>query len=70
MTRCYLLCRPIEQGLEGEAVLQGEVRWSLQYSCLEISMDTGAWEASPPGHKELDTTEQLSLSPCTPRAVS
>lgn len=28
MTRCYLLCRPIEQGLEGEAVLQGELRWS------------------------------------------
>ena len=29
----------------------------LQYSCLENSMDRGAWQASPWGHKELDTTE-------------
>ena len=29
----------------------------LQYSCLENSMDYSPW-----GHKELDTTEQLSLS--------
>ena len=32
--------------------------YPLQYSCLENSMDRGAWQ----GHKELDTTEQLSLS--------
>ena len=33
----------------------------LQYSCLENSMDRGAWQAtSPPDHKESDTTEQLS----------
>ena len=36
---------------------------SLQYSCLENSMDKGAWQAiySPWGHKESDMTEQLSL---------
>ena len=32
--------------------------YPLQHSCLENSMDRGAWQ----GHKELDTTEQLSLS--------
>ena len=34
----------------------------LQYSCLENSMDRGAWWAtkSPWGHKELDTTAWLS----------
>ena len=33
----------------------------LQYSCLENSMDRGAWWAtySPWGCKELDTTKQL-----------
>ena len=32
----------------------------LQYSCLEKSMDRGAWQASSPrGCKESDTTEQL-----------
>ena len=30
----------------------------LQYSCLEIVMDRGAWWA----HKELDTIEELTLS--------
>ena len=34
--------------------------YSLQYSCLENPMDTGAWWASPWGRKELDTTERLS----------
>ena len=30
----------------------------LQYSCLENSMDRGAWRATVhEGHKELDTTE-------------
>jgi len=30
----------------------------LQYSCLENSMDRGAWQAyTPQGHKESDTTE-------------
>ena len=34
----------------------------LQYSCLENSIDRGAWQASLWGRKESDTTEQLSLS--------
>ena len=35
----------------------------LQYSCLENSMDRGTWEAtySAGGHKELDSTERLTL---------
>ena len=34
----------------------------LQYSCLENSMDRGAWWATlQGGHKESDTTEQLTL---------
>ena len=33
----------------------------LQYSCLENSMDRGAWRAySPWGLRELDMTEQLT----------
>ena len=33
------------------------------YSCLENSMDRGAWRATHPwGRKELDMTEQLTLS--------
>ena len=36
--------------------------YPLQYSCLENSMDTGAWQATvhPWGHKESDTTERLT----------
>ena len=36
---------------------------ALQYSCLENSMDRGASEVtySAEGHKELDTTERLTL---------
>ena len=34
---------------------------SLQYSCLENSMDRGAWWATVHGVTELDTAEQLSL---------
>ena len=34
----------------------------LQYSCLENSMDRGAWWASPWGQKKPDTTEWLTLS--------
>ena len=34
----------------------------FQYSCLEDSMDRGSLVGySPPGHKELDMTEQLTL---------
>ena len=33
----------------------------LQDSCLENPMDREAWQASPWGHKESDTTEQPTL---------
>ena len=37
--------------------------YSLQCSCLENSMDRGAWRAaSPLGRKESDTTEQLTFA--------
>ena len=34
----------------------------LQYSCLENSMDRGAWWATVQGVTELDMTEQLSTA--------
>ena len=34
----------------------------LQYSCLENSMDRGAWQVTAHGVTELDTTERLTLS--------
>ena len=45
---------PLENGLTGCLV--------LHYSCLESSMDRGGRQVSPRGPKELDTTEQLTLS--------
>ena len=33
----------------------------LQYPCQGNYIDRGAWWANPCGHKELDTTEQLSM---------
>ena len=39
-----------------------ENRSSLQYSCLENSMDRGAWWAIVHGMAELDMTEQLICS--------
>ena len=34
---------------------------SLQYACLENSMDRGAWQATVRGVPELDMNEQLSM---------
>ena len=36
----------------------------LLYSCLENSMDRGAWRATVPRPTELDTTERLSTHAC------
>ena len=36
----------------------------LQYSCLENPTDRGAWQATV-DHKELDTTQALSMHACT-----
>ena len=54
----------------------GSISWSgrspgegngnpLQHSCLKNSMDRGDWQATyrPWGHKESDTTEQLTFHP-------
>ena len=38
----------------------------LQYSCLENSMDRGAWQAAGHGIPESDTTEPLSMHPQAP----
>ena len=43
----------------------------LQYSCLENSMERGAWRATAQrGHKESNTTEQLSTHTPTWQAPS
>ena len=38
----------------------------LQYSCLENSMDRGAWWASSRGRKELDTTKHSDMQMTPP----
>ena len=36
--------------------------YPLQYSCLENSIDGGAWQATVQGVTKLDMTERLTLS--------
>ena len=49
--------------LGGEYPLEKEMANPLQYSCLEDSMDRGAWRtAVHGGRKEWDTSERLTLS--------
>ena len=49
------------RSLSQEDALGGGKGNPLQYSCLENSMDRGLVGYSPWGHKELDTTEQVTL---------
>ena len=53
---------PTSAGDTGDlGLIPGQEDPLLQYSCLENSMDRGAWWATVPwGHKESDMTEQLS----------
>ena len=51
----------IVQGKEDTSAvirLEKEMATGLWYSCLENSMDRGAWQ----GYRESDTTEQLTLA--------
>ena len=50
--------------IPGSGRSPGEVDGNpLQYSCLENPMDKGTWQPTRlQGHKELDMTEQLTLS--------
>ena len=52
-----------EGSISGSGRSPGEGNSSpLQYSCLGNPMDGGAWQATVHGgHKEPDTTEQLTL---------
>ena len=52
------------RSLGREDPLEKDMATPLQYSCLENSMDGGAWWAiyyGPGGHRESDTTERLHL---------
>ena len=51
---------PLSYGLAGE-----ENGNPPQYSCLEKSMERGAWWASPWGHKESEMTEWLNTGLAT-----
>ena len=58
-------CNAGDPGLiPGSGKSPGEGKsYTLQYSCLENSMDRGPWGGyNPCDHKESDTTEQLTLT--------
>ena len=51
------------QSLGWEDTLEKRNGNPLQYACLENPMGKGNWQATAhEGHKESDTTEQLTLS--------
>ena len=59
------------QSLGGEVSLEKGTAYPLQHSCLENSMDRGAWWATGQGGlKVSDRTEQLTLSLFTMHAWS
>ena len=47
--------------LETQVQSLGQEDMPLQYSCLENSMDRGAWWATVHGVTELDITEQSNI---------
>ena len=49
------------QSLGQEDPLEKGMGFPLQYSCLENSMDRGAWQGTVHGVTESDTTDQLTL---------
>ena len=50
------------QSLDWEDPLEKGIGYPLKYSCLENSMDRGAWQATVHGIAESDMTEWLSFS--------
>ena len=50
-----------DRSLGWEDLLEKEMAYPLQYSCLENPMDRGAWWAMVHGVAELDMTEQLTV---------
>ena len=59
-------CNAGDQGLSpGSGKSPGEEHGNpLQYSCLENSIDRGAWQATAHGVAKSDTTEQLTYMHC------
>ena len=54
------------QFLDQKDPLDMEMATHCSYSCLENSMDRGAWQATVRGAAESDMTERLALMPSRP----